>query len=126
MKIEQENINTKIVELDEKHDHTQKQSEVHRLTSLKIDEERIKLQTMAEHLSRLSHDMVIKSQVADEKLARVERVNSSLEHTKAMIINEKSNLQNDRYAVMSSVEEINVMKMDIVRQRVEYLKDKFK
>ena len=126
MKIEEKTIDLKFNNLNEKSDELSKQNEVYQSMKEAIDEERIKLQTMAEKLSQLSHDLMIKAQIADEKLARIDRVNSCMEHTKTMILNEQTNLKNDRYSIISNVEEINLMKMDIARQRVEYLKEKFK
>ncbi len=113
-------------ELNERKDEIVQESEHHKSMTAKLDEERMKLQAMAEHLSHLSYDIMIQAQLSDERLARAEKVNSCIDHTKEMIMNEQINLQHERFAVMSSVEDINVMKMDIVRQRVEYLKEKFK
>ena len=126
LKIEEESVTVIKDELREQKFEIVQEKERHEAMAMKLDDERMKLQTMAEHLSHLSHDIMIQAQLSDEKLARVERVNSCIDQTKEMIINEQTNLQHDRFVVMSSVEEINVMKMDIVRQRVEYLKEKFK
>lgn len=125
MKIEHESIESKTKELQERNSILSKQSEDQLFTSRKIESERLKLQSMAEHLSQLSHELMMKSQSVDEKLARVEKMNSNIDNAKAMIMNEQVTLQHDRYSVMSCVEEINVMKMDVVRQRVQYLKEKF-
>lgn len=102
-----------------------KQDEKQKEISIQIDQERMKLQSMAEHLAQLSHQMKIKAKNTDEKLAQIERMNACIEQTKAMISSERHTLQNDHAVVMSSIEEISVMKMDVVRQRVEYLKEKF-
>lgn len=92
----------------------------------KIEKDRLTLQTMAENLSQLSHELIVKSKYVDDKLHKIEKVNNHIESTKALIMNEQVNLQHDRYSIMSCVDEMNVMKMDIVRQRVQYLKEKFK
>lgn len=126
MMIQEEKVDVKTIELQQKSYIISKQFEENELSSQKIDQERIKLQSMAEHLSQLSHELMMKSNHVDEKIARIEKMNSNIEQTRVMIMNEKITLHNDRFSVMSSVEEINVMKMDIARQRVEYLKEKFK
>lgn len=126
MKVQQENIDMKMKEMQDREDELNKRSEQQESMSIRIDNERLKLQSMAENLAQLSHQMKIKSKSTDERLAQIERLNNSIEQNKAMMVDERCTLQNDRALVMTSVQEINVMKMDVVRQRVQYLKEKFK
>ena len=112
--------------MQDKDEILKRQEEKQRQCSIKIDEERMRLQSMAEHLSQLSHQMKIKAKNTDEKLDQIKKMNASIEQYKNIISDERRALQDDHAVVMTSVEEIKVMKMDVVRQRVEYLKEKFK
>ena len=126
MKVQQENTDVKMKEIQDREVDLNKRSERQEFMSIQIDQERLKLQSMAENLAQLSHQMKIKAKTTDERLAQIERMNNSIEYAKAMMVDERCTLQNDRALFMTSVEEINVMKMDVVRQRVQYLKEKLK
>lgn len=126
MKIQQEKIKNIEKELDKENQIISQQSLNQKQTLNKIEKDRLTLQTMAENLSQLSHELIVKSKYVDDKLHKIEKVNNHIESTKALIMNEQVNLQHDRYSITSCVDEMNVMKMDIVRQRVQYLKEKFK
>ena len=126
MKTEKENLESKLKDLTQRSIILTKQSEDQNSMAIKLHQERTKLQNMAENLSHLSHELIIKSQNVDENLTRIEKVNSNIENTKSMIVSERVTLQHNQSNFISCIEEMNVMKMDIVRQRVQYLKEKMK
>lgn len=126
MEATQQSLDTKTKEYDEKLQDITNESKNQTMISQQINQERMKLQRMAENLSQLSHELVIKSRYVDEKIARAESLNSNIEQSKSMIVSERTSLQYERTGFVASIEEMNVMKMDIARQRVEYLKQKFR
>jgi chromosome segregation ATPase len=82
-----------------------------------IHVERGRLQDMAEQISTLAHKLAHKAEVAEESLLKAEQMTAETEARNAALSVKQNELE-------KKIETIKYEKMDLARQRVEFLKER--